>query len=93
MWTLFFLVPSLSVDPSFIFLFPPRMASPRLPIRDLARAGADYSSNSIPRGNDADIQVGSCLALIALITGFFRARLFFLVAAVTSGLSALLLMM
>jgi len=36
--------------------------------------------------------VGSCLALIALITGFVRARLFFLVAAVTSGLSALLLM-
>lgn len=36
--------------------------------------------------------VGSCLAVIALITGFFRARLFFLVAAVTSGLSALLLM-
>lgn len=36
--------------------------------------------------------VGSCLALIALITGFFRARLFFLIAAITSGLSALLLM-
>lgn len=39
------------------------------------------------------VQVGSCLALIALITGFFRARLFFLIAAITSGLSALLLMM
>lgn len=80
----FLFVPSLSVDPSFISLFPLGTASPRLPIRDLARAA---------RGNDADIQVGSCLALIALITGFFRARLFFLVAAVTSGLSALLLMM
>ena len=40
-----------------------------------------------------DQQVGSCFALIALITGFFRARLFFLIAAITSGLSALLLMM
>lgn len=36
--------------------------------------------------------VGSALALVALITGVFRARLMFLIAAITSGLSALFLM-
>jgi len=40
----------------------------------------------------ADSQAGSCLVALSLIFGVIRARIFFLIAAATAGLGALLLL-